>query len=412
MALLDGGEADGLRQVTLAGARRPEEQGIGVLRDPARRCELEDEGAAHLFVEVEVEGVEPLADVAKAGELHPAFEEAIRQPAYLRRREPGAFERLVSEIKRAGAGKPYDCILGVSGGVDSTYAALVAKRAGLRVLAVHLDNGWDSELAVGNIEKVLNKLDIELYTWVLDWEEFRDLQVAFLKAGTPDGEIPTDHAIQGAMYAVAARRGFRYMLTGTNTATEALGVPAWSQGHGDWRYIRAVHRQFGRRRLRTYPHYAAHRFFYYAVVRRIRRVPILDYVDYNRQAAIEVLQRELGWVPYGEKHGESTYTKFYQGYVLPRKFGFDKRRLHLSSLVWSGQLTRDEALTAMQRREYTDAQQLEDKEYVAKKLGLGAAEFEQIMDTRPRQFLDYPSYKRSFGRYRWLRHAYRRLKLT
>jgi N-acetyl sugar amidotransferase len=340
-----------------------------------------------------------------------AFEDAVRDPAYLRRRQPGAFERLVSDLKRAGRGKPYDCLLGVSGGVDSTYAALVAHRAGLRVLAVHLDNGWNSSLAVGNIEKALNKLNIDLFTWVLDWEEFRDLQIAFLKAGTPDGEIPTDHAIQGAMYAVAARRGIPNMLTGTNTATEALGVPAWSQGHGDWRYIRAVHRRFGRRPLRTYPNYAAHRFFYYALVRGIRRIPILDYVDYNKQQAIEVLRHELNWVPYGEKHGESTYTKFYQGYVLPTKFGFDFRRLHLSSLVWSGQMSRDEAVGEWEQRDYTEAQQLDDKEYVVKKLGLSMAEFEQMMSAPPNRFLDYPSYKRSYGKYRWLRQAYRRLKL-
>jgi N-acetyl sugar amidotransferase len=339
------------------------------------------------------------------------FDEAVRSPAYVKRREPGAFARLIADIKRSGEGRPYDCILGVSGGVDSTYAALIARRAGLRVLAVHLDNGWNSELAVGNIEKVLNKLHIDLETWVLNWEEFRDLQLAFLKAGTPDGEIPTDHAIQGAMYAIASRQGFRYMLTGTNTATEAVGVPAWSQGHGDWRYISAVHKRFGTRPLKTYPNYAAHKFFYYAIVKKIRRVPILDYVDFDKKQAIEVLKNELGWVPYGEKHGESTYTKFFQGYILPKKFGFNFRRLHLSSLVHSGQMTRTEALAEMSVFEYSDEQQRIDKEFVIKKLGLSAREFEEIMSAKPNRFLDFPSYKRSYGKYRLLRQTYRRLKL-
>lgn len=298
---------------------------------------------------------------------------------------------LVARIKASGQNKPYDCIIGVSGGVDSTYVAYLVKQLGLRPLAVHLDNGWDSELAVKNVERTLKTLDVDLYTYVIDWEEFRDLQLSFLKASTPDGEVPTDHAILAVLYQAAAARGVRYVLSGTNVATEAVLPLKWGYGYFDWRYLRSVHRMFGGRKLRTYPHFGLFRLAYYVLWKRIRLVPILNYIHYDKQAAMKTIENKLGWVYYGGKHYESIYTRFFQAYILPSKFNIDKRRAHFSNLVWSGQWTREQALEAMTREDYGQAMTEEDKVYVIKKLGIDEARFEHIMELPRKTFFDYPN---------------------
>jgi N-acetyl sugar amidotransferase len=321
-------------------------------------------------------------------------------------------EGLVARIKREGQGKPYDCIMGVSGGVDSTYVAYVAKREfGLRPLAVHMDNGWDSELAVRNIEETLKRLDIDLYTKVLNWEEFKDLQLAFLKASTPDSEIPSDHAIWAVIGEMADKLKVRYILSGFNVRTETHLPRAWSQGHFDWRYIQAVHARFGKRKLATFPHQDL--LTYYRRLLVLRRVDILNYLDYNKQDAMQFLERELGWKYYGGKHHESIYTRFYQGYILPVRFGYDKRRSHLSSQICSGEITREQALAELEKPTYAPATQEEDREYVAKKLGITDAEFDAIMNLPRKSFWDYPSYERVMaspifrGPYNGLRNMYR-----
>ncbi|MEX2375969.1 MAG: N-acetyl sugar amidotransferase, partial [Dehalococcoidia bacterium] len=255
-----------------------------------------------------------------------------------------ALNDYVARIKADGRGKQYDCIIGVSGGVDSTYVAYLTKKLGLRPLAVHLDNGWNSGLAVKNIERVLRKLDIDLFTEVLDWEEFRELQRSFLYASTPDGEVPTDHAIYAVLMREAKRNGLRYIVNGRNFQTEGSRVVKWAYGHTDWRYIRGVHRRFGSVRLRTYPHYTLPQLAWATFARRLRFLSILNYIDYQKEEAMSVLQNDLGWVYYGGKHYESIYTRFYQAYVLPEKFNIDKRRMHESDLIRSGQTTRAVAL--------------------------------------------------------------------
>ncbi len=189
-------------------------------------------------------------------------------------------QKLVEEMKRAGRGKPYDCLIGVSGGVDSTYVAYLVKKMGLRPLAVHMDNGWDSELAVKNIEETLKRLGIDLHTEVLDWQEFKSLQVAFLKASTPDSEIPSDHAIWAVLGDLADKLKVKYIVSGFNVRTETHLPRAWSQGHFDWKYIRSVNQQFGRGRLRTFPHIGF--FTYYRRLLTHRRVDILNYIDFNK----------------------------------------------------------------------------------------------------------------------------------
>ncbi len=296
---------------------------------------------------------------------------------------------LVQKIKDAGRGLDYDCIIGISGGVDSTYVAWLVKQLGLRPLAVHLDNGWNSELAVKNIERVLNKLGIDLYTHVVDWEEFRDLQISFLKASTPDGEIPSDHAIFALLWREAVKRGIKYIVSGMNFTTESIYVPEWAYGHSDWRYVRDVHRCFGSLRLRSYPCFSLPYLFYANLIRGVRTVSILNYIDYNKAEAMRVLTEELGWQYYGGKHHESIYTRFYQGYVLPKKFGIDKRYGHLSDLINAGQITRNQALDEMKNPPYPIAQQQEDLVYVCKKLGLRGSTFDEIMALPVKSFRNY-----------------------
>jgi N-acetyl sugar amidotransferase len=299
---------------------------------------------------------------------------------------------VVDEIKAAGRGKPYDCIIGVSGGVDSTYVAYLTKQLGLRPLAVHFDNGWNSELAVSNIEKTLQTLSIDLHTFVIDWAEFRSLQLAFLKAATPDGEIPTDHAINALLFHEAAKRGIRYIISGMNYATESSSVPAWAYGHMDWRYVRAINRLFGTKRLKQYPHIGLIELAWFSVIRRIKVVAILNYVDYNKAAALKILEKDLGWRYYGGKHYESVYTRFYQGFILPTKYNIDKRIAHLSALINSGQLSREAALEEIAENAYvTNGLAAEDRAYTIKKFGLSADEFDALMARPNRTFRDYPN---------------------
>jgi len=303
---------------------------------------------------------------------------------------------LVSTVKRAGKGRKYDCIVGVSGGVDSTYVVLQARAMGLRPLAVHLDNGWDSELAVHNIERMCKKLDVDLLTYVIDWEEFRDIQLSFLKASTPDSEIPTDHAIKGILYRMAAKMGLKFIISGENHNTESILPFAWSHGHNDWKYIKSVHNRFGTISLKTYPGLSYLRAFYYVFVKRIRTVNLLDFIEFSRADAIKLLSEQLDWVSYGGKHHESLYTKFFQAYILPEKFGFDKRKAHLSSLVCAGEVTRDQALKELEKELYVPSELDNDKEYVATKLGISPEELQRILDLPPKRFWDYPSYENSW----------------
>ena len=318
---------------------------------------------------------------------------------------------MVAQIKREGRRRPYDCILGLSGGVDSTYVAYLTKQMGLRPLALHLDNGWDSDIAVRNIHNIVSKLDIDLETHVLDWEEFRSLQLGFLRASTPDSEIPSDHAIVSSLYQAAAKNRVRWIMDGSNVVTELMVPAGWSRGHGDWRYIKGLNGAFGRTSLKTYPHYSFARLHgWYHGLRRIRRLPLLNYIDYDKPRAMEVLERELGWRPYGAKHYESVYTKFYQGYILPRKFGFDKRRSHLSCLVLDGKVTREEALRQMEQPAIDPEELRRDRVFVAKKLGLTEDEFDEIMALPPKTFWDYTSYERDIyptRRYRVARAVWR-----
>lgn len=304
----------------------------------------------------------------------------------------GALRNAVAAIKAAGKGRAYDCILGISGGTDSCYAALLCHKAGLRVLAVTMDNGWDSREAGHNVEQVTSKLGIPLERVVLDWEEFKDLQLAFFRSGISNVEIPTDHAIPGVLLRVAAEHGVRTIIVGGNTATEGISVRDWEYNSKDWRFIKGIQRQFGSVPLRTYPGTSLIDHFVFKCMRKIRFVRLLNYVDYNAAEARRILKAELGWEEYGRKHYESVFTRFFQGSFLPQRFGIDKRRAHFSSLIASGQMTREIALAEMTTPPYPDPKQEDaDRQTVLAKLGLSREDYEQLLALPKKTFLDYPS---------------------
>lgn len=307
---------------------------------------------------------------------------------------PGAegerrLREIVSTIRARGRGKPYDCIMGLSGGTDSTYVAYLARELGLRPLAVHFDNGWNSELSVKNIENVVSRLGLDLFTYVINWEEFRDLQLAYLRASVVDIEAITDHAIITTLHRLAAQHGVRYILSGTNIVTEAVLPVHWIHNKADHLNIRAIHRAYGTRPLKTFPLFDFRSKRYHIDVLGIRTVPILNYVPYVKADVKRIITEELGWRDYGGKHYESVFTRFYQGYILPTKFGIDKRRAHLSNLICSGQMTREEALAELQEPAYDPELLRTDREFVLKKLGLSESEFETIMAAPPRAHSEF-----------------------
>jgi N-acetyl sugar amidotransferase len=313
---------------------------------------------------------------------------------------------MIEKIKQEGFKKQYDCLLGVSGGVDSSYLAYVAKEYGLRPLAVHFDNGWNSELAVDNIKKILNQLEIDLYTYVVNWDEFCDLQRSFIRASVPNAEIPTDHAISAVLWNTAHKHGIRYILNGSNLRTEGIMPLAWTYSSYDYLHIHAIQREFGTKPLRSFPALGFFKFLYYVGVVRTKTVNLLNYLDYDKQAAMQLLADRFGWRPYQEKHYESIWTRYYQGYYLICKFGYDKRRPHLSALINSGQLSREEALRHMTSPSYPPELLEQDYEFVLKKFGFSDAEFQTLLQQPPKSHLDYPNLQAVYLRASKLQNAF------
>lgn len=301
-------------------------------------------------------------------------------------------QSLVKRIKDAGQGKEYDSIIGLSGGVDSSYVACLAHKLGLKPLAIHFDNGWNSEIAVSNIKKIVNKCGFELETYVINWPEFRDLQRSFLKASVIDIEMVTDHAIFAAMFHYAKKHKIKYVLSGTNYTTEH-GMPnGWTWRKSDIINIRDIQRRFGTLKIKSYPTMGSLEF---ALIRKLEipfgYIELLNAVNYRKNEAMAVLKNEFKWEYYGGKHYESVFTKFYQGYILPKKFGIDKRIVHFSALIRNGEITRAEALEEMAKPIYTDSELRVDQEYVCKKLEFSEKEFNDIMKDPPKEHLFYKS---------------------
>lgn len=304
---------------------------------------------------------------------------------------------IIEQIKAAGVGRRYDCIIGLSGGVDSSYLAIKASEWGLRPLVVHVDAGWNSELAVANIEKIIKHCNYDLHTHVVDWQEMRDLQLAYLRSAVANQDAPQDHIFFASLYHFATQNGIRYILSGGNIATEGIFPKAWHGSAMDATNLHAIHRKYGKSRLKSYNTISFLQYYlWYPFVKGMRTVRPLNYMPYDKVKAIAELESKIGWRSYGRKHGESIFTKFFQNYYLPTKFGYDKRKPHLSSLIVSGQMTREEAIAKLGEPLY-DPDELEtDITYFCKKLHISRAEFNELISAPVHHFSDFQNWHRQY----------------
>jgi len=310
---------------------------------------------------------------------------------------------LLEQVRAEGRGRDYDCVIGLSGGVDSSYLALKCADWGLRPLVVHVDAGWNSELAVANIERLLDHGRFDLHTLVVDWEEMRDLHLAFLRSGIANQDVPQDHAIFAGLYHHATRHGIRTVLSGGNIATESVLPKAWHGSAMDAINLRAIHKRHGERPLLRYRTVSFFEYYLrYPFIKGMRTLRPLNYMPYRKDSVVAELESRVGWRAYGRKHGESLFTKLFQNHYLPLRFGYDKRRPHLSSLILSGQLTRAQALEQLALPLY-DPQELEiDLAYLCKKLRITRAQWQTLMDAPLARHDEYPTWDK---RYRALKVA-------
>jgi N-acetyl sugar amidotransferase len=301
-------------------------------------------------------------------------------------------QAVAEKIKAAGKGKDFDCIIGMSGGIDSSYLTYLAKeKLGLRPLVFHVDAGWNSQIAVNNIEKIVDKLGLDLYTEVIDWEEMKDLQLAFFKSGVSHIDSPQDHAFFATMYKFAEKHKVDYILTGGNYSTECVRNPLeWMYYQSDARQLRDIHEKFGTRPLKNYP---VTNILWHKIVlpylKGIKLIRPLDFMPYQKEQATQFLVDNFGYQRYAQKHFESRFTKFYESYWLPKKFGYDTRKVQFSSLILTGQMTRDEALEKLKTPAYDEEQIAHEFEYIATKLDITVAELQGYMDAPNKTYRDY-----------------------
>lgn len=303
-----------------------------------------------------------------------------------------ALEKQIIDIKRTGKKHDFDCLLGLSGGVDSSYMLHIAvKEFGLRPLVFHVDGGWNSEIAVNNINVMIDKLGLDLYTEVINWEEMRDFQLAWFKSGVPHIDIPQDHAFVATLYNFAAKYKIRYILNGGNISTECVRYPLKYYYYGtDMWQINDVINRFGTVPMKSYPFSSVFRHkIYLRYFRRLKVVKALNYLPYNKDSALKLLELEYGWKPYPQKHFESRFTKFFEGYWLFTRFGFDVRRVQFSSLILTGQMSRDDALQKLQHAPYDEDMIQHDFNYVATKLGITSETLKWYHGMPKKYYWDY-----------------------
>lgn len=310
------------------------------------------------------------------------------------------FQKLINEIKLGGEDRKYDCVVGLSGGIDSSYVAYLAKKNGLRVLGVHMDNGWNSPEAVQNIRNIAKILGIDYESYVLDWEEFKEIQLAFLKASVPEADTPTDIAILSCLHKVASKYGVRYIISGGNFATEGILPKHWHYNAKDLTYFRFIHKTYGNGKIKTFPTFGFRSEMYYKLVKKIKMIYLLNYVPYDKSETIKLLEQELDWKNYGGKHYESRYTGFIQSYYLFKKFNIDYRRATLSSQICAGSISRDEALEILKASPFKQERVDQEMEYISKKLGIRTEEMLKIIDQPPHWYSDYPNDEK------WLNYVY------
>jgi len=323
------------------------------------------------------------------------FYENIKPNWHTDERGHAQLKKMIEQVKRAGRKRDYDCLIGISGGVDSSYLAYVAtEKWGLRPLILTVDVGWNLNVAIENVEKIVKGLGLDMVTEVVNWEEMKDLQRAYFMSQVPYQDIPQDHAIFAAVYNFAAKHHFKYVLTGGNFSTECVREPNEWVHQNDIAQIKDIHRKFGKVPLKTFPLCGMFKYrLYYRYLKGMHIVKPLDWIPYVKADAIRELGERFGWVPYQNKHFENVFTRFYEGYWLTHKFGYDKRRCHFSSLILTGQLTRERALEILEQPPYDGKQALDDLEYIAKKLDMTPDEFRNLMAGENKTWRDYRSNK-------------------
>lgn len=313
----------------------------------------------------------------------------------------------IERIKNDGKSKKYDCILGLSGGVDSTYLCLLAKEYGLRPLIVHCDNGWNSELAQHNIENAVSRCGFDLYTYVINWEHFKDFQLAYIKASVVDIEVLTDHAFMAVLYEQAKKWKIKYVIAGMNIVTEYVLPKHWIFNKSDAVNIKAIQKRHGNRELTelsTFPFLDYRNKKYCSDILKMEVITPLNNIEYLYDDVKKKIQEELDWRDYGGKHYESVWTRFYQGYILPKKFNIDKRKAHLSNLIFSRQLSRQDALDILKQPTYTSLSLMEeDLDFVCKKFGMSIDQFNKIMSETRKEHSDYPTQKSFWDNYPYLK---------
>lgn len=303
----------------------------------------------------------------------------------------------LDKIRKDGAGQEYDCIIGLSGGVDSSYLALKAAEWNLRPLVVHVDAGWNAELAVANIESIVKHCGFDLVTHVVDWEEMRDLHLAYLRAGIPNQDVPQDHVFFASLYTYATKNNIRHVLSGGNLATEGIFPSAWHGSAMDSVNLKAIHRKFGKRPLKSYQTVSFLQYYLiFPFIKKMATFRPLNYMPFDKAEAVKELERAVGWKSYGRKHGESLFTKLFQNHYLPTKFGYDKRRPHLSSMIKSGQMTRDDAIAKLTEPLYEPRELEADIAYFCKKLRISRAEYDAFVSGPNHHHTEFPTWDRQY----------------
>lgn len=328
------------------------------------------------------------------------FDNNVKPNWHTDERGDAELKKIISKIKEDGKDRDFDCIIGMSGGADSSYLLHVAvKKYGLRPLVFHVDGGWNSDIAVNNINVMIEKLGLDLYTEVINWEEMKAFQLAYFRAGVPNIDVPQDHAFVATLYNYAAKYKIKYILNGGNISTEVVRNPLeWAYYGTDMSQIGAFRKLYCDNPLKTYPFSSVLRHkFYLRYIQNVQVVKPLNYFPYIKEQAMQLLSDEYGWTPYPQKHFESRFTRFYEAYWLPKKFGYDTRKVQYSSLILTGQMTREEALDKLKSPAISDEDAKHDFEYIATKLGITVEELQKYFDQPNKSYKDYPNQERMFN---------------
>ena len=324
-----------------------------------------------------------------------SFIDRLQSRKYVKGESEAEWNRYVEVIKQHGKGKQYDCIVGISGGVDSCYTAYLCKQHGLRALLIHMDNGWDTEIAVNNIITLAKELDFDYMSYVLDWEGFKNIQLAYLKASSVDLEMPTDVAILACIYEVAAKHKIKYIISGGNLSSEGILPLHWGyHSYKDMKMYNHIVRKYSNISIKKVPVIGLLKESWYRFFYKIKTLYILNYIDFNKDVAKKYLMDNLNWKDYGGKHHESKITAFWQGYVMYEKFGMDYRKAIFSSQICLHQISREDALKKLEERPFSDEKIKEDKKYIAKKFGITNEELEQYLKLPPKTYVDFPNNKK------------------